>query len=148
MKDFIKPEVVNKNRQELPVFYRLNGAVYLAYWDYLKEHASFFGKEIFAYIMPQEKSMDIDNEVDLKLARILIKQIRRKSFLICLISPVGSEPWYEEMFVVLPKTIDIVGIDKLSYELPDNSKKTHKEGIFFQRQRCKVAYQRRAGTIA
>lgn len=31
MKDFLKKEIIGKNRQELPVFYRLNGAVYLAY---------------------------------------------------------------------------------------------------------------------
>jgi len=74
MKDFIEPEVMNKNRQELPVFYRLNGAIYLAYWDYLKSQRSFFGKETFAYIMPKERSIDIDNEMDLKLAEILIEK--------------------------------------------------------------------------
>lgn len=32
----------------------------------------------------------------------------------------------EEMFVVLPQTIDIVGVGKLSYKLPDNFKKAQK----------------------
>jgi len=73
MKDFIKKEIMNKNRQELPVFYRLNGAIYSAYCDYIKERKSFFGKETFAYIMPKSRSVDIDNEVDLKLAEILVK---------------------------------------------------------------------------
>ncbi len=75
MKDFIIQEIMNKNRQELPVFYRLNGAIYLAYCDYIKQCKSFMGKETFAYIMPREKSIDIDSEVDLKLAEILIKII-------------------------------------------------------------------------
>jgi len=73
MKDFIRKEIINKNRQELPIFYRLNGAIYLTYCKYLKERKSFFGKETFAYIMPKSRSVDIDNEIDFKLAEILIK---------------------------------------------------------------------------
>jgi len=72
MKDFIRKEIINKNRQELPVFYRLNGAIYLTYCNYIKERKSFFGKEAFAYIMPKSRSMDIDDEVDFKLAEILM----------------------------------------------------------------------------
>ena len=71
MKNFIRKEVLNKNRQDLPTFYRLNGAIYLAYCDYLKKQKSFFGEETFAYIMPRERSIDIDSELDLKLAEIL-----------------------------------------------------------------------------
>jgi len=73
MKDFIRKEIMNKNRQELPVFYRLNGAIYLAYCKYLQRQKSFFGKNAFAYIMPKSRSIDIDDEIDFKLAEILIK---------------------------------------------------------------------------
>jgi len=73
MKDFIRKEIMNKNRQELPVFYRLNGAIYLAYCNYIKEQKSFISNETFAYIMPREMSIDIDSKVDFKLAEILIK---------------------------------------------------------------------------
>ena len=74
MKIFIRKEIMNKNRQELPVFYRLNGAIYLAYCDYLRKQRSFFGEKTFAYIMSKERSIDIDYEVDLKLAQILMKK--------------------------------------------------------------------------
>jgi len=77
MKDFIRREAMNKNRQELPVFYRLNGAIYLAYCNYIKEQKSFFGKDTFAYIMSQERSIDIDNEIDFKLTEILMKNNNR-----------------------------------------------------------------------
>ena len=73
MKDFIRKEIINKNRQELPIFYRLNGAIYLAYCNYIKEQKSFFSKDTFAYIMPKSRSADIDNEIDFELAQILIK---------------------------------------------------------------------------
>lgn len=72
MKDFLKPEIINKNRQDLPIFYRLNGAIYLAYSDYLKAHRNFFGEKTYAYIMPKERSIDIDYEIDFKLAEILL----------------------------------------------------------------------------
>ena len=73
MKNFIRQEIMNKNRQELPLFYRLNGAIYLAYCDYIKEQKSFFGEKTFACIMARERSIDIDNEIDFKLTEILIK---------------------------------------------------------------------------
>jgi N-acylneuraminate cytidylyltransferase/CMP-N,N'-diacetyllegionaminic acid synthase len=73
MKDFIRKEIMNKNRQELPVFYRLNGAIYLAYCMYIEEQKSFVGKDTFAYIMPKNRSIDIDDEIDFKLAEILMK---------------------------------------------------------------------------
>jgi len=73
MRNFIKRGIVNKNRQELPLFYRVNGAVYVSYWDYLKKTKSFFGKDTFAYIMPKERSIDIDGRIDFKLAELLMK---------------------------------------------------------------------------
>jgi CMP-N,N'-diacetyllegionaminic acid synthase len=71
MKDFIRPDIMHKNRQELPAFYRINGAIYLTYCDYLQETKSFFGKKTYAYIMPLERSIDIDTKVDFRLAEIL-----------------------------------------------------------------------------
>jgi N-acylneuraminate cytidylyltransferase/CMP-N,N'-diacetyllegionaminic acid synthase len=75
MKNFIRQKIMNKNRQELPIFYRLNGAIYLAFCDYIKQFKSFIGKETFAYIMPQDKSIDIDNEIEFELTRIIMKRI-------------------------------------------------------------------------
>jgi len=72
MKDFVEAEIMNKNRQELPTFYRLNGAIYIAYIEYLKAQNGFFGENSYAYIMPKERSIDIDNEIDFKLAELLM----------------------------------------------------------------------------
>ena len=73
MGEFLSNEIMNKNRQERPVFYRLNGAIYLAYCDYLRTYKSFYGNETYAYIMPRERSIDIDNVLDLKLAEFMIR---------------------------------------------------------------------------
>jgi len=71
MKDFIKPEIRNMRSQDLPKYYRLNGAVYLADIEYFIYYKGFLGDETKALIMLQEKSIDIDSEVDFVLAGLL-----------------------------------------------------------------------------
>ena len=75
MKDFIKQEIMNKNKQELPVFYRLNGAIYLTYCNYIKKQKSFFEKNTYVYIMLNERSIDVDTYLYFKIAEILVKKI-------------------------------------------------------------------------
>ncbi len=68
MKEFLKLEL-NRPRQE---FFRLNGAIYIAYRDYLISQKGFFGPKTFAYVMPQERSVDIDTEFDFKIAEFIL----------------------------------------------------------------------------
>lgn len=74
MDDFIKKDVENKNRQELPTYYRLNGAIFIARWDYLKRYADWYHERVYAYIMPQERSIDIDSEFDFLLAEFIMQK--------------------------------------------------------------------------
>jgi N-acylneuraminate cytidylyltransferase/CMP-N,N'-diacetyllegionaminic acid synthase len=74
LKDFLKPELQNQNRQQIAKFYRLNGAIYLAKQDFLIRERSFFGKNTYAYIMELERSTDIDRELDFKFAEFLLQQ--------------------------------------------------------------------------
>jgi CMP-N,N'-diacetyllegionaminic acid synthase len=73
MKGFIPRSIMNKVRQELPAFYRLNGAIFLVFSDHLKTHRNFYGKDTYAYIMPRERSVDIDTKIDFYLAEYLLK---------------------------------------------------------------------------
>ncbi|MGI9862420.1 acylneuraminate cytidylyltransferase family protein [Moorella naiadis] len=75
MENFIQPEILNLNRQELPVFYRLNGAIYLGTWEFMKKQKSWYGPRTYAYIMPLRRSVDIDNEVDFALAEVLRRKV-------------------------------------------------------------------------
>ena len=52
-------------RQELPTVYRLNGAVYAAGTDWLRRHGSFVEPGVAGWIMPAERSLDIDSEADI-----------------------------------------------------------------------------------
>ena len=73
MNGFLRDEVLNKRSQDLETYYRLNGAIYICKTDKLLEAKSFFLKEnIFAYKMDRKSSIDIDEEIDFKVAEILI----------------------------------------------------------------------------
>lgn len=74
MKGFIRRQDRNKVRQELDIFYRINGALYLGFSDYIRQQMGFIGDKTFGYIMPKERSIDIDTEIDFKLAEVLKKE--------------------------------------------------------------------------
>ena len=74
MKNFVKDEHLGKNRQELPQSFRINGAVYVVYSDYLKKEKEFLGNNTYAYIMPGNRSIDIDNMIDFKLAELILQE--------------------------------------------------------------------------
>lgn len=74
MKNFLSNELKNLISQDLPKFYRLNGAIYIAEVNYLIREKGFLGDNTKAYIMPAERSVDIDSKIDLELCKVLIKQ--------------------------------------------------------------------------
>lgn len=57
-------------RQDLPTVYTLNGAVYVAYCDWLRRNRTFLTDETLGFVMPQERSLDIDTELDLQILNI------------------------------------------------------------------------------
>jgi CMP-N,N'-diacetyllegionaminic acid synthase len=74
MKDFINPDVLNSRQEELPVYYKLNGAIYIAEIKYFLKHQGFFGHATKAFLMPAERSIDIDVEIDLQFAEFLLRK--------------------------------------------------------------------------
>lgn len=68
----IHPDCLGRRTQELPFTYRINGAVVFISVRNLLEHGSFFVDPLGGYLMPQERSIDIDTELDLKLAEFMI----------------------------------------------------------------------------
>lgn len=59
-------------RQDLPPVYRLNGAVYVAEVGWLSSHGGFVGPQTVGYLMPAERSLDIDTPQDLACFEALI----------------------------------------------------------------------------
>lgn len=62
-------------RQELATAYNINGAVFVARCDWIVGKPDFMSMETVAYVMPKERSIDIDSEVDLVAAEALERYI-------------------------------------------------------------------------
>lgn len=62
----------HKRRQDLEPVYALNGALYIVKRDVLMCEDTLVGKNNYGYVMPKERSVDIDNEADLKLAEFYL----------------------------------------------------------------------------
>ncbi len=73
MSNFIPESLFDKRSQDLETYYRLNGAIYICDTNKLmKEKGFFLKKNIFAYRMDKNVSIDIDEEVDIKIAGVLL----------------------------------------------------------------------------
>lgn len=59
-------------RQDIPPVYALNGAVYVAESEWLQKTQAFVTQETIGYIMPKERSIDIDTETDLALSNFVL----------------------------------------------------------------------------
>lgn len=62
-------------RQDLPAVYALNGAVYAISCDALAAGESLVGPNSKAYVMPAERSIDIDTEADLAFAETVARSL-------------------------------------------------------------------------
>ena len=68
----IFPQHIGKQSQEMPVAYRPNGAVHVLDMQTFRAKRTYFYEPLVSYIMPRERSIDIDSELDLIMARSLL----------------------------------------------------------------------------
>jgi len=62
-------------RQVLPLALRVNGAIYIATIETLLRERKFLIEPVVPYMMPAERSLDIDNALDLHMANIIFSGI-------------------------------------------------------------------------
>lgn len=73
MNNFI--DINNLRRtQDLPVYFRLNGAIYILNRDYVSNINNIYNEGTFAYVMDRLNSIDIDEQIDFDLATLLISK--------------------------------------------------------------------------
>ncbi len=69
---------INKNsatrRQDDKKYYRINGSIYISNVKKYLSERDFYGKKSKAYIMSRESSIDIDTELDFKIAEYIMTQ--------------------------------------------------------------------------
>lgn len=75
--NFIPKELLSR-RQELPTYYRLNGAIYISDVWYFMEKRTLYHDKGVPYIMTGEASVDIDNIIDFELVKVLMKKYKKR----------------------------------------------------------------------
>jgi N-acylneuraminate cytidylyltransferase/CMP-N,N'-diacetyllegionaminic acid synthase len=73
LRDFITGGSSVQKRQDMEPVYALNGAIYLIRRDILMSKMTFFVEDTYAYIMPPERSIDIDTSWEMHLANVLFQ---------------------------------------------------------------------------
>jgi CMP-N,N'-diacetyllegionaminic acid synthase len=67
-------ETVFHQRQLLPPVYRLNGAVDVVRSSSVTNTGALFGGDVRGYVMPAERSVDLDSELDFAFASLLLER--------------------------------------------------------------------------
>jgi CMP-N-acetylneuraminic acid synthetase len=71
---FIRDTIKNSRSQDLPQSYRINGAIYLSKVSrFYEEGTLFLSSNIYAYLMDDKSSVDIDHELDFMVAEMILK---------------------------------------------------------------------------
>lgn len=76
---YLKHEDSHLRRQDLKDVYALNGAIYIMKRDVLMIDHSLVGHRNCGYIMPEERSIDIDTAFDLRLAQFMLTESRQSN---------------------------------------------------------------------
>lgn len=74
LENLLGKDISHVRRQDLPTVYQLNGAVYLIRTSILRSEKTFLPAGTKAFVMPRERSLDIDEPFDLTLARCIAEQ--------------------------------------------------------------------------
>lgn len=78
MVGFESDEVKNKRRQDLPTYYRFNGAIYLCDVKQFMASHDIYDEDCYAYIMDKRRSVDIDDDCDFLIAESIMKYLSRQ----------------------------------------------------------------------
>jgi CMP-N,N'-diacetyllegionaminic acid synthase len=76
---FFPAEQIPHRRQDGPTVFVLNGAVYVARTQHLRQGGSFLAPGAVGYPMPKERSVDIDTELDVAIVDFLLNRATRNA---------------------------------------------------------------------
>lgn len=71
MKGFVTKKYREIPRQQMPIYYRVNGAIYLMKIEMLTDILNLYDRNCYAYVMDKNHSIDIDDEYDFRLVEYM-----------------------------------------------------------------------------
>lgn len=69
----IFPDLIGRKSQEMPEAYRPNGALHILNIPAFEREKSYFAQPLVGYVMPLERSMDIDTKLDMIFAESMLQ---------------------------------------------------------------------------
>ncbi len=75
LENYRNEEIDNRNRQESGDVYFPNGAVFILRVDLLRSRNTYYSSKTYPYIMPKERSIDIDDNIDFMIAELLFEKL-------------------------------------------------------------------------
>jgi len=73
MDEFVPVQYRDMRSQDIGTHFRLNGAVYVIGIDAFRAEHGFMPPGTLAHVMPRERSIDVDNALDFRVARLLMQ---------------------------------------------------------------------------
>jgi CMP-N,N'-diacetyllegionaminic acid synthase len=73
--EFVMSDVAYMRRQNLPPAYVFNGAIYVNRAESLRTQRTFFPPRALAYLMPHDRSLDVDTPWDLAVAELMARRL-------------------------------------------------------------------------
>lgn len=67
------------NRQQIPVAFMPNGAIFILKRDLVQNKRNYYSDKTFPYVMPYERSVDIDNIWDFRIAEFIMNSQLNKN---------------------------------------------------------------------
>lgn len=80
MEHFENPALSDIPRQQLPVYYRMNGAIYIVKTEFLFSGKPMYSERSYAYIMDKKHSVDIDDELDFLVAETVLRTMQKAPY--------------------------------------------------------------------
>lgn len=71
-----------RQKKQTATKYKINGAIFCGHIDYIKRHKGFVGPNTFAYLMPPERSIDIDTLYEFQTAEMWMLRRQENQHLI------------------------------------------------------------------
>jgi len=80
---YVKLLVANKceysRRQDVPIVYDMTTVAYVTRPDFIKNNNKVFDGQVKASLVPKERAVDIDDELDFKIAEMLMMEIKENT---------------------------------------------------------------------
>jgi len=79
VRDYFENAAGFKNRQDIEKALMPNGAIYILKYELLKNKYTYYSDKTYPYIMPANRSVDIDLQIDFDFAEFLMNKINEQN---------------------------------------------------------------------